>query len=406
MTRSSGFNLHQLNEAPEAVREHMARVNPTGSQFDLCTWATGMGFVDICGCSMVMLPRRTDASPFLTLWTEPVVLVGPLRGNQGLGGDFGAMLGKAFRPLSPGLWGLAVVVALSMSFLITMFEKTEGGQFEDVEHGESFGSGLFMAFFSLVTFEVQFAPQTVGGRIVSLGLAFILILLVSGYTASLTSFLVVDNRLSSTVSDLNGAIRLGLKICAHRSDSVQLLLNGVKEENVVIQQSRSVVLPSVSEGACDLAVVRQEDLEASQAQNGGSFCQLTRIGDPVTTSWTGNLRRETRFSQQMVSGWIGHDRHRRLQEVVLGVAIRHDLCRARGARATGAERVQAAGLLLRCGGRGGGHGGATLTAGRRYGWTLRPHQRHCGLWGLGSFDQGSDRQAAQGQKEPARKESA
>ncbi|CAJ1403767.1 unnamed protein product [Effrenium voratum] len=260
---------------------------PVQRILDSMTRSSGMGFVDICGCSMVMLPRRTDASPFLTLWTEPVVLVGPLRGNQGLGGDFGAMLGKAFRPLSPGLWGLAVVVALSMSFLITMFEKTEGGQFEDVEHGESFGSGLFMAFFSLVTFEVQFAPQTVGGRIVSLGLAFILILLVSGYTASLTSFLVVDNRLSSTVSDLNGAIRLGLKICAHRSDSVQLLLNGVKEENVVIQQSRSVVLPSVSEGACDLAVVRQEDLEASQAQNGGSFCQLTRIGDPVTTSMIG-----------------------------------------------------------------------------------------------------------------------
>lgn len=48
----------------------------------------------------------------------------------------------------------------------------------------------------------------------------------------MTSFLVVDNRLSSTVSDLNGAIRLGLKICAHRSDSVQLLLNGVKASSV------------------------------------------------------------------------------------------------------------------------------------------------------------------------------
>ena len=36
----------------------------------------GMGFVDICVASMVMLPRRTDASPFITLWSEPVVMVG------------------------------------------------------------------------------------------------------------------------------------------------------------------------------------------------------------------------------------------------------------------------------------------------------------------------------------------
>lgn len=46
---------------------------------------------------------------------------------------------------------------------------------------------------------------------------------------------------------------------------------------MVIQQSRSVVLPSVSEGACDLAVVRQEDLEASQAWASGSHAKREAV---------------------------------------------------------------------------------------------------------------------------------
>ena len=47
------------------------------SNFDLCIWATGMGFLDVCVASLVMLPRRTDASPFVHLWAEPQILVGP-----------------------------------------------------------------------------------------------------------------------------------------------------------------------------------------------------------------------------------------------------------------------------------------------------------------------------------------
>ena len=36
-----------------------------------------MGFLDLCVASLVMLPRRSDASPFVSLWAEPTILVGP-----------------------------------------------------------------------------------------------------------------------------------------------------------------------------------------------------------------------------------------------------------------------------------------------------------------------------------------
>ena len=97
---------------------------------------------------------------------------------------------------------------------------------------------------------------------------------------------MVESRLASPISSLNDAIRLGYKVCAHRSDSGLVVLNGVSESNVVELASRGDVLPSVG-STCDVAVLRQEDFEASQAVNRGSFCELAKIGDPITTGLIG-----------------------------------------------------------------------------------------------------------------------
>jgi len=285
LTASAGFQTQQLQEIPLAAREQMQRVNPGGSTFDLCTWATGMGLLDICVCSMLKVPRRTDASHFVTLWTEPTVLVGPVVQAKP-STDFGSMIGAAFRPFSPMLWLTVLCVTVLLSSIIILFERQEHGQFHESELGHSLGDGLYQAWLGLVTFEVRFDPKTVGGRIVSLGLQFLFILLVCGYTASLASFLVVEGRLGSPVSSLNDVIRLNYKVCAHRSDAEQVLLNGVAEQNIVVLQSRADVLPSVT-SSCQVAVLRQEDFEASQAANAGSFCNLQRIGEPLFASVIG-----------------------------------------------------------------------------------------------------------------------
>lgn len=291
LTASAGFQTQQLQEIPLAALEQMQRVKPggdrwsCGSTFDLCTWATGMGLLDVCVCSMLMVPRRTDASHFVTLWTEPTVLVGPVVQAKP-STDFGSMIGAAFRPFSPMLWLTVLCVTVVLSSTIIIFERQEHGQFNQSELGESLGDGLYQAWLGLVTFQVCFDPKTMGGRIVSLGLQFLFILLVCGYTASLASFLVVEGRLGSPVSNLNDVIRLNYKVCAHRSDAEQVLLNGVLAQNIVVLQSRADVLPSVS-SSCQVAVLRQEDFEASQAVNAGSFCDLQKIGEPLFASVIG-----------------------------------------------------------------------------------------------------------------------
>lgn len=299
---TAGFEIQQVKEMPDAAYEQMMRVRPQGSQFDLCSWATGMGFVDACVASIVLLPRRIDATPFVTLWAEPTILVGPVvekRSEESL--TLGYMLLAAFRPFSAGLWLAMLGVVIFTSLMITYFETGADGQFKDLRRKrDRFAEAVYRAFFSLCMCESRFEPTTLGGRIVGLGLAFLLILLVCGYTATLASFLVVEKRVAPVIDSLDDAIRRNFKVCAHISHKQTLIAGGMEEANVIVIGSRSQVLEEVQLGTlCDVGAMSSEDFEAAQAANRGSYCNLERIGlplgsimvgIPVSEKWVKQLR--------------------------------------------------------------------------------------------------------------------
>lgn len=299
---TAGFEIQQVKEMPDAAYEQMMRVRPQGSPFDLCSWATGMGFVDACVASIVLLPRRIDATPFVTLWAEPTILVGPVvekRSEESL--TLGYMLLAAFRPFSAGLWLTMLGVVIFTSLMITYFETGADGQFKDLRRKrDRLAEAVYRAFYSLCMCESRFEPTTLGGRIVGLGLAFLLILLVCGYTATLASFLVVEKRVAPEIDSLDDAIRRNFKVCAHISHKQTLIAGGMDEANVIVIGSRSQVLEEIHLGTlCDVGAMSSEDFEAAQAANRGSYCNLERIGlplgsimvgIPVSDKWVKQLR--------------------------------------------------------------------------------------------------------------------
>jgi len=286
---NAGITVQQVTEVPEPVRDQLERMGQR-SNFDLCIWATGMGYLDVCVASLVMLPRRTDASPFVNLWSEPTILVGPLV-DTAADVSFGEMLGAAFRPFSPNLWLTLLAVVTSSSLIITYFETSPDGQFNDLRgKREKAAEAVYRAFYSLFMCESRFEPCTLGGRIVGLGLAFMCILFVCGYTATLASFLVEERRLAPSVESIQDAIRLNYKICAHPSHSITLQVNGVPPENIVEVTVRSDILPAVSLASgstCQVAVLSEEDFVSAQSSNGGSFCGLERIGGAIGSHMVG-----------------------------------------------------------------------------------------------------------------------
>ncbi|CAE7458773.1 GLR3.2 [Symbiodinium sp. CCMP2456] len=286
---NAGITVQQVTAVPDPVRDQLERMGQR-SNFDLCIWATGMGYLDVCVASLVMLPRRTDASPFVNLWSEPTILVGPVV-DTAEDVSFSEMLGAAFRPFSPNLWLTLLAVVTSSSLIITYFETSPDGQFNDL-HGkrEKAAEAVYRAFYSLFMCESRFEPCTLGGRIVGLGLAFMCILFVCGYTATLASFLVEERRLAPSVESIQDAIRLNYKICAHPSHSITLQVNGVPTANIVEVPVRSEILPAVSVASgstCQVAVLSEEDFVSAQSSNGGSFCGLERIGGAIGSHMVG-----------------------------------------------------------------------------------------------------------------------
>ena len=119
-----------------------------------------------------------------------------------------------------------------------------------------------------------------------LGLAFILILLVCGYTATLASFLVVEKKVAPVIDSLDDAIRRNFKVCAHISHQQTLIAAGMEESNIIVIGSRSAVLSSIG-SVCDAAAMSSEDFEAAQASNRGAYCNLERVGLPLGSIMVG-----------------------------------------------------------------------------------------------------------------------
>eukprot|EP00913_Durusdinium_trenchii_P004398 g4077.t1 len=198
---SAGIKVQQISELPEAVYAQRAawratrRVEDRDTWAARCIWATGMGFLDLCVASLVMLPRRSDASPFVSLWAEPTILVGPTV-SSAEEVTFGQMLSAAFRPFSPELWLALLCVVITCSL-----ETSQHGQFNDIRSKRlRAAEAVYRALYSLFMCESRFEPQTLGGR---------------------------------SLVDLNDAIRLNKRICAHPSHILTLKVHGVPESNIV-----------------------------------------------------------------------------------------------------------------------------------------------------------------------------
>lgn len=83
------------------------------------------------------------------------------------------MIASAFRPFTFELWMALLVVVIGASLIITYFETSPLGQFNEIRSKRlKMAEAIYRALYSLFMCESRFEPETLGGRIVGLGLAF------------------------------------------------------------------------------------------------------------------------------------------------------------------------------------------------------------------------------------------
>jgi hypothetical protein len=130
-----------------------------------------------------------------------------------------------------------------------------------------------------------------GGRMTILGFGLFVLFLLTVYQSALTTQMVATKVLAN-VENIDEGIRLGMRFCGQRvtAQQVQVLYPRATFTSDPVDGklgliSRSDVFTSMDQGACDLGVVYEQDLE--REHGGGRHCTKMIIGSPIMTSAEG-----------------------------------------------------------------------------------------------------------------------
>jgi hypothetical protein len=91
---------------PQEVIDDIYRKNPDEDEFDpddICLYATGMGYMDICVQAFSMTDERQMVSDMIHVYSDPVILVAPFKKQEPL---LWESMFACLSPFSYGCWAI------------------------------------------------------------------------------------------------------------------------------------------------------------------------------------------------------------------------------------------------------------------------------------------------------------
>lgn len=262
---------------PEEVVALVYDVDPNmSSVFTTCVYATHLGYVDICIGEFALTPSRVQLTSFVPIFSEPVYLI-TSTGKEDDGLWF--MLTDWSTPFEPKLWVTLVAAHIVLAFVVVAHERYDGGSLEGLSWPKATRVGLFQSFGSI--FGVSgFAPTNFGGKTATLAAGILVLFSTATYTANLASQLVVSTTTVADIQSMDDVKRVGASVCLSESLAYEMQVNtGLPSAQMVVKDSRADVVPGITAGECDAAVMKHEDLQA--AQTAGDFCDVSTVGGPL-----------------------------------------------------------------------------------------------------------------------------
>ena len=289
--------------APPPIVTRLANLGNGGTDagsFWDCTYATAMGYLDMCIGMHTVTPERLWMSPFFIVQLNAMYLVVPAASGQSMSG----LINKTFAPIESTLWGALVAVIVIMSGIITLQERhhhrKDGAKGEPQDWAERnidrAPTLLEHLRGNLITntralYDAGVGHSSTGAaRISQLGFGFFVLLFIASYTANLTTFLVQSANIG-TVKDFTAAKQRGMSFCGSRmgTETARQLhpdANWVRDPadgklGIISQRN---VLNYIGQ-YCDAAVMDKQDLAA--AHGDGDHCDRLCVGDPIVYETVG-----------------------------------------------------------------------------------------------------------------------
>mmetsp|Transcript_11982 Transcript_11982/g.33843 ORF Transcript_11982/g.33843 Transcript_11982/m.33843 type:complete len:536 (-) Transcript_11982:156-1763(-) len=161
---------------------------------------------------------------------------------------------QCFAPFSASLWAFILVGFL---FSAAVYMCIEGGR-DDIPQKTAAG-GLGQAFFLTIcqfTGGGGFAPQSPAGKLFVMSVSFLMMLIVTAYTANLAGEMIMAKVAEAPVTSVEDAMTRDQAICVRRgSPFFRLLQRHFPDARLALVNSESEKFPAISQGKCVAAVV-------------------------------------------------------------------------------------------------------------------------------------------------------
>jgi len=279
---SSGAIIN-MTEAPLWVYD----VANYSSDFTNCAHAVSLGMLDFCTGMFTITTERAKMTTFATIETTPLYLV--VKKDEET--HISEKIFLVFKPFTLTAWACTLLVLLASSFILFWQESVPGGKYDPTNRSVTerrFLSRLTnSAYDGILSFFGGFVgdlAETWEGRGTALGIGFFVLLILSMYTANLTTILVSETNKAS-LTGIDDAIVKRVRMCIR--DSALSLVEDLYPKALWHEiDGRKALIEAISKGEkCKGGVLYLEDLESLQAN--GDFCNLISVGLPIVNSYRG-----------------------------------------------------------------------------------------------------------------------
>lgn len=189
-------------------------------------------------------------------------------------------------PFDIKVW-LALGLFLVITSVMYMWVERSGADFEGVRF-----PAFHAIYLSMTTFHggAQLTPGTQAGKVLNFSFSFMVLLLVSTYTANLASLLVVNASYALPVQNLEEAAVKGKTVCTAYPDLKYTINQHVRHLKWDLKTLPAEVYDGVRDGSCTAGVIRQflwQKAKDMKSTNPG--CQLYMLPDVVKSERVGLL---------------------------------------------------------------------------------------------------------------------
>ena len=236
-------------EVPISARSH--EFSPK-STWTACVHEVALGNADMCWANFWVTNSRRALTPFSApLYIEPFYLIIRREAEPSLV----EYLIRPFRPFTPALW-LAMFALLAYVGVTLSYQDGQVQSVWECLMGGSFVVAILKGVHAFSQGEVAVDVKTSGVWLTQFVLGFTVLVMVTGYTALVTTQLLQAS--ASRISSMEQAVNMGMTFCAQNIIHADLLARfpGLRAQQLVeTYQGAKPDLDRMDDGDCDAAIL-------------------------------------------------------------------------------------------------------------------------------------------------------